>query len=166
MRKRTNTKQILQQVGFAAIVVILSIRSSRLSAKESTAHVTTPEIETLNTKSLTIDSNNRTAPHITTIAVAKKNSETEIPTSRSATASDQPIEERHIRVHVTGMVCDFCARGLERGFKKLAAVASVSVDLVESTVDLTLQPNHTLSDKQISTVVNDSGVAVKKVDRR
>jgi copper chaperone CopZ len=72
-------------------------------------------------------------------------------------------ETIHTTVH--GMVCAFCATGIEKTFKKQPEVASVKVDLPKKLVTITTKPGKTLSDAKIKEVVSYSGYKMDGIVR-
>ena len=71
-----------------------------------------------------------------------------------------------ITTHVNGMVCAFCATGIEKTFRKQPQVASVKVDLPKKQVVITTKPGQTLSDAKIKEVVTYSGYTMGKIVRQ
>jgi copper chaperone CopZ len=72
-------------------------------------------------------------------------------------------ETIHTTVH--GMVCAFCATGIEKTFRKQPEVATVKVDLHTKLVVVTTKPGKTLSDAKIKEVVTYSGYTMGKIVR-
>jgi copper chaperone CopZ len=70
-----------------------------------------------------------------------------------------------IRTTVNGMVCAFCATGIEKTFRKQPEVATVHVDLPKKVVTITTKPGKTLSDVKIKEVVTYSGYTMGKIIR-
>ena len=70
-----------------------------------------------------------------------------------------------ITTNVNGMVCAFCATGIEKTFRKQAEVATVKVDLPKKRVIITTKPGKTLSDAKIKEVVTYSGYSMGKIVR-
>jgi mercuric ion binding protein len=70
-----------------------------------------------------------------------------------------------ITTTVNGMVCAFCATGIEKTFRKQPEVATVHVDLPNKTVTITTKSGKTLSDSKIKEVVTYSGYTMGKVVR-
>jgi copper chaperone CopZ len=70
-----------------------------------------------------------------------------------------------IQTTVRGMVCAFCATGIEKTFRKQPEVASVKVDLLKKTVTITTKPGKTLGDAKIQEVVTYSGYTMGKIVR-
>ena len=71
-----------------------------------------------------------------------------------------------ISTHVNGMVCAFCATGIEKTFRKQPEVASVKVDLPKKQVVIMTKPGQTLSDAKIKEVVTYSGYTMGKIVRQ
>ncbi|PIR20985.1 MAG: hypothetical protein COV45_03730 [Deltaproteobacteria bacterium CG11_big_fil_rev_8_21_14_0_20_47_16] len=69
-----------------------------------------------------------------------------------------------IKVDVNGMVCSFCAQGIEKKFKSDPAVEKVDVDLTKKTVLLTTRDGKTLSEADIRKRITDAGFKVEKVE--
>lgn len=70
-----------------------------------------------------------------------------------------------VLVTVNGMVCSFCAQGIEKKFKSRAEVESVEVDLDHKIVDLKFKEGKNLNDGEIIKIIKDSGydvVSIKK----
>tara|TARA_R110002072_G_scaffold81605_5_gene186699 strand:- start:86 stop:385 length:300 start_codon:yes stop_codon:yes gene_type:complete len=70
-----------------------------------------------------------------------------------------------VKVNVNGMVCDFCARAIEKVFTKQDAVESVNVDLSAKQITATMKDAQTLDDETITKLVTDSGYAVVSIER-
>ena len=70
-----------------------------------------------------------------------------------------------ITTTVNGMVCAFCATGIEKTFRKQPEVATVKVDLPKKQVVITTQPGQTLSDGKIKEVVTYSGYKMGPIVR-
>ena len=70
-----------------------------------------------------------------------------------------------ITAHVKGMVCDFCARGLEKVFKSEKAVSKIFVNLDDSIVSIRMKPDKNLPDKRIKELILKNGYSVEKITR-
>jgi copper chaperone CopZ len=70
-----------------------------------------------------------------------------------------------IHTTINGMVCAFCATGIEKTFRKQPEVATVKVDLHSKRVTITTKPGKTLSDAKIKEVVTYSGYTMGKIVR-
>ncbi len=78
---------------------------------------------------------------------------------------EHDIKHNKIVAHVKGMVCDFCARGLEKVFKKKKEVHEIKISLEHQTVDFILKPKQNLSDKIITKMIEDNGITVERIER-
>ena len=70
-----------------------------------------------------------------------------------------------INTTVNGMVCAFCATGIEKTFRKQPEVATVHVDLPKKTVTITTKPGKTLTDAKVKEIVTYSGYTIDKIIR-
>jgi periplasmic mercuric ion binding protein len=70
-----------------------------------------------------------------------------------------------IKATVNGMVCGFCATGIEKTFKAQPEVKAVNVDLKSKLVTVTTKEGQTLDDRKITQLLKNSGYSVAKIDR-
>lgn len=73
-----------------------------------------------------------------------------------------------VTVLVKGMVCDFCVQGLTKGFKAFkekAVLEDFKIDLTKHTINLTVKEGASITDPEITKVVNDSSMAIDKIIR-
>ena len=75
------------------------------------------------------------------------------------------VSAESIHTTVNGMVCAFCATGIEKTFRKQLEVESVKVDLPSKQVTIKTKPGKTLSDAKIKEVVTYSGYTMGKIVR-
>jgi len=75
------------------------------------------------------------------------------------------VSAETIHTTVNGMVCAFCATGIEKTFRKQPEVESVTVDLPGKLVTIKTKPGKTLSDAKIKEVVTYSGYTMGKIVR-
>ena len=75
------------------------------------------------------------------------------------------VSAETIHTTVNGMVCAFCATGIEKTFRKQSEVESVKVDLPSKQVTIKTKPGKTLSDAKIKEVVTYSGYTMGKIVR-
>jgi copper chaperone CopZ len=69
-----------------------------------------------------------------------------------------------IKATVNGMVCGFCATGIEKTFKAQPEVKTVNVDLNHKLVTVTTKEGQTLDDKKLTQLLKNSGYSVAKID--
>lgn len=63
-------------------------------------------------------------------------------------------------VYVNGMVCAFCAQGIERNFKREKAISDIKVELEDHKVTLSFKPGKTLSENRIAEILEAAGYTV------
>lgn len=73
--------------------------------------------------------------------------------------------ENITNVKVNGMVCDFCARALEKVFSKRDEVEAIKVDLDAGVVRITTKPNQTIDDASINELITDSGYDISAIEK-
>lgn len=83
-----------------------------------------------------------------------------------ATKAGPAVGAPDVVVKVNGLVCDFCARSLEKTFRKTGKVFGVSVDLTAKEVRLKFAAGASLDDATIRKLVTEAGYAVVGVQRR
>ncbi len=70
-----------------------------------------------------------------------------------------------VQIQVNGMVCSFCAQGIEKKFKAEEAVENVTVKLEDHQVTLALKDGKPLTDEKIKSLLTDAGYTVEKIER-
>ncbi len=70
-----------------------------------------------------------------------------------------------IKASVNGLVCSFCATGIEKTFKKRPEVNSVHVDLNSKLVTVETNPDKKLDDATVTKLIEDAGYSVTKISR-
>lgn len=73
--------------------------------------------------------------------------------------------EDTINVKVDGLVCDFCARALEKVFGKRDDVQDIKVDLDNASVVVAMKPDQTIDDDTLTQLITDSGYNVRDIER-
>ena len=75
------------------------------------------------------------------------------------------VKTGDVHVSVNGLVCDFCARALEKTFGKRAEVKGIDVNLDTKIVTINFNDGQTLDDDTIRQIITDSGYNVEGVHR-
>jgi mercuric ion binding protein len=75
------------------------------------------------------------------------------------------VSAETIHTTVNGMVCAFCATGIEKTFRKQPEVETVKVDLPSKQVTIKTKAGKTLTDAKIKEVVSYSGYTMGKIVR-
>jgi len=78
----------------------------------------------------------------------------------SAIASADTIEMK-----VYGLVCAFCAQGIEKKLRAFPATEDVVVSLEQKLVALATKPGQDVADDEIRRALTDAGYAVKAIHR-
>ena len=68
-----------------------------------------------------------------------------------------------VRADVNGLVCDFCARSIEKMFSKQKAVASVEVNLDKKIIRVHIKQGKKLDDAKITEIINNAGYDVREL---
>jgi copper chaperone CopZ len=71
-----------------------------------------------------------------------------------------------IKATVNGMVCGFCATGIEKTFKAQPEVKTVDVDLQNKLVTIQTKPGQKLDDAKIKKLLGNAGYSVVAVARQ
>ena len=69
-----------------------------------------------------------------------------------------------IEMKVYGLVCAFCAQGIEKRLSKLPATKAVYVDLKQKVVAVEAKDGQTLDSKTITAEITDAGYDVIKLE--
>ncbi len=93
------------------------------------------------------------------------------PTGQGAIASDyvakfagQAEGKQVLVANVEGMVCDFCARGVEKTFQKQVAVRDIQVDLAKGVILLAYDSGYTIDKQAVARGVLDNGLNLVGVE--
>ena len=73
--------------------------------------------------------------------------------------------EDTINIKVNGLVCDFCARSLEKVFLKRGDVAGIKVDLGKGSIVVAMKPGSTIDDAALTKLITDSGYNIANIGR-
>lgn len=71
-----------------------------------------------------------------------------------------------ILASVNGMVCAFCATGIEKTLEKQAAVEKVEVDLEKQLVTVSTKGGKTLDDATVTKLIEEAGYEVTAIKRQ
>lgn len=70
-----------------------------------------------------------------------------------------------VEVKVNGMVCDFCAVGLEKTLGKKDEIENLQVSFDNGTVNFSVKEGSEISDEQIRATIEDNGISVVDIKR-
>ena len=81
------------------------------------------------------------------------------------TKSQGKLENEVLSISVNGLVCDFCARSIEKLFSKKESVKSINVNLEQMLITISLKKGKSLNDDIITKVITDSGYDIREIRR-
>ena len=70
-----------------------------------------------------------------------------------------------VEMHVNGLVCAFCAQGIEKKLRKLPATADVVVSLEQRLVAVALKDGQDVPDADLRKAMTDAGYTVTAIER-
>lgn len=70
-----------------------------------------------------------------------------------------------IEIGVKGLVCAFCAQGIEKKLRKFPATADVVVSLEQRVVAVALKDGQDISDPELRKALTDAGYTVTTIQR-
>ena len=69
-------------------------------------------------------------------------------------------EPQIVEVKIKGMVCSFCAQGLQKGIGKLEEVEKVEINLKKGYAKITVKKGETLSMDEVKEIIKDAGYLI------
>lgn len=75
------------------------------------------------------------------------------------------LENNSVNVQVHGLVCDFCARALEKVFGKRDEVQNINVDLNNGNILIQFNEGQTIHNAELTSLITDSGYKVIGIER-
>ncbi len=87
------------------------------------------------------------------------------PTLSDSKKTSNAACKNKIEVEVNGLVCDFCARAIEKVFSKREEVSAINVDLDVGKVTIAMKGDKSIDDVKIKKLITDSGYSVVKINR-
>jgi mercuric ion binding protein len=70
-----------------------------------------------------------------------------------------------IEMNVIGLVCAFCAQGIEKQLRKFPATADVVVSLEQKLVAVSLKDGQDIPDAELRRALTNAGYTVKAIER-
>lgn len=68
---------------------------------------------------------------------------------------------QQVDLGVQGLACPYCAFGIEKRLLKVEGVEQVEVNVVDNTVQLSMQPDHTLTEDRARQAVEEAGFTLE-----
>lgn len=78
-------------------------------------------------------------------------------------APSYAAEPHTIEMDVDGLVCAFCAQGIEKKLRKESATDDVYVQLESGLVAVALKPGQTLADNQLKSLLTEAGYTIRAI---
>jgi copper chaperone CopZ len=82
----------------------------------------------------------------------------------AAATFNTALAAESVKATVNGMVCSFCAQGIEKTLMKMPQTKAVFVDLKKKIVAVEAKDGQTLDGKKISAEIKDAGYDVVKLE--
>ena len=85
--------------------------------------------------------------------------------TKNVTHSHELVSEAHqkISVSVHGLVCDFCARSLEKVLLKKSGIHDVNVSIASGSIVIATDSGYALTSEQLTKEINDAGYHVNAI---
>ncbi len=81
--------------------------------------------------------------------------------STSLNAKAEEVDCKNgVTANVNGLVCDFCARALEKVFSKREEFDSLNINLDEGIVNISFAEGKTMGDETVTKLITNSGYNV------
>src|ERR1700689_5902666 len=75
------------------------------------------------------------------------------------------VQAATIEMNVNGLVCAFCAQGIEKQLRKFPATADVVVSLEQKLVAVALKDGQDIPDAELRRALTNAGYTVKDIQR-
>lgn len=80
-------------------------------------------------------------------------------------AASASAQAETIEMNVSGLVCAFCAQGIEKQLRKFPAAADVVVSLEQKLVAVALKDGQDIPDAELRRALTNAGYTVKSIGR-
>jgi len=75
------------------------------------------------------------------------------------------VQATTVEMNVNGLVCAFCAQGIEKQLRKFPATADVIVSLEQKVVAVALKGGQDIPDGELRRALTNAGYTVKAIQR-
>src|ERR1700683_3632747 len=75
------------------------------------------------------------------------------------------VQAATIEMNVNGLVCAFCAQGIDKQLRKFPATADVVVSLEQKLVAVALKDGQDIPDAELRRALRNAGYTVKTIER-
>ncbi len=87
------------------------------------------------------------------------------PTTQEVLAPSEVLAGASVRLKVNGMVCPFCAYGLEKRLEEIVSVDAVLIRISDGLVQIRTKEDQELTDEVLKDVVKKSGFSLIEIER-
>jgi len=87
------------------------------------------------------------------------------PTAQEVLAPSDVLAGASVRLKVNGMVCPFCAYGLEKRLGEIASVDAVLIRISDGLVQIRTKQDQELTDEVLEDAVKKSGFTLTEIER-
>ena len=89
----------------------------------------------------------------------------EEPTAQEVLAPSEVLTGATVRLKVNGMVCPFCAYGLEKRLQEITSIDAVLIRISDGLVQIRTKEDQELTDEVLADVVKKSGFSLIEIER-
>ncbi len=89
----------------------------------------------------------------------------EEPTTLEVLAPSEVLAGASVRLKVDGMVCPFCAYGLEKRLEEIASIDAVLIRISDGLVQIRTKEDQELTDEALTDAVRKSGFSLREIER-
>ena len=89
----------------------------------------------------------------------------EAPTTQEVLAPSEVLTGASIRLKVDGMVCPFCAYGLQKRLEEIASIDAVLIRISDGLVQIRTKEDQELTDEVLEDAVKKSGFTLTEIER-
>ncbi len=87
------------------------------------------------------------------------------PATQEVLAPSEVLTGASVRLKVNGMVCPFCAYGLEKRLQEIVSVDAVLIRISDGLVQIRTKEDQELTDEVLKDVVKKSGFSLIEIER-
>ena len=87
------------------------------------------------------------------------------PTAQEVLAPSEVLTGATVRLKVNGMVCPFCAYGLEKRLQEITSIDAVLIRISDGLVQIRTKEDQELTDEVLADVVKKSGFSLIEIER-
>ena len=80
-------------------------------------------------------------------------------------APSEVLTGASVRLKVDGMVCPFCAYGLEKRLEEIASIDAVLIRISDGLVQIRTKEGQELTDEALTDAVRKSGFSLREIER-